>query len=126
MATECVQTFYGYHCGRAVIFGTPSPPLLKKLYRLMSKYDDAYIVLSDFNVIISIKVQKRGIRAGAYVKSEKQAAAVAAILSKYCKPVKWRSRSSIAVEARCRWLWKIFEDYGLRLVAFTNVKYGES
>jgi len=115
--SDCKPTFYGYHCGRAAIFGQPQQPLLRRLGRLMAKYDDSYIVLSDFDVIISIKVQKRGIRAGAYVKSERQAAAVAALLSKYCRPTRWRSRGSTAVEAKCRRLWKIFEDYGLRLSA---------
>jgi len=116
MLSECVQTFYGYHCKRAVIFGTPSDRLLNRLNRLLSKYDDAYIVLSDFDVIISIKVQRRGIRAGAYVRTEEQAAAVAALLSKYCDPVRWRTRGSIAVEARCDQLWRIFDDYGLKLI----------
>jgi len=115
--SDCAKTIYGYHCGRAVIFGQPPPALLRRLSRLMSKYDDAYIAISDFGVIISIKVQRRGIRAGAYVKSEAQAAIVAAILSKYCRPVKWQTRGSTAVEARCSGLWKIFEDYGLKLVA---------
>jgi len=120
--SECVKTIYGYHCGRAVIFGQPSSALLQRLSRLMSKYDDSYIAISDFDVIISVKVQKRGIRAGAYVRNEAQAVAVATFLSKYCKPTRWRARMSTAVEAKCDRLWKIFEDYGLKLVALQTYR----
>lgn len=112
-----MQTQYGYHCGWFVVLGQPTRELLDRLCKIAaaSKYGGAYILIPDRNIIISVKIQRGGIRAGAYVQSEKQAAAVAAFLARYCPKSRsaWSARGSTAVEVRCSGLWRIFDEYGL-------------
>jgi len=104
--------------------------LLARLCRIVSqtKYGGAYILMPEQGVIISVKVQKRGVRAGAYVQSEEQAAAVAAFLARYCPKSRsaWSARTSTAVEVRCSGLWRILSEYGLVPLHTSNRRAVES